>query len=550
LRKESFASSENERNGVKGFSWEIAKRPRAAACPYFPVSVTKKIAFGAAASWFSRGVTIVLALVLMPVLFHHLGKEELGVWLLLAQTSAVIFILDFGLGTTLTRRIAMAKGKSGSDPESPLNEETRREIANLVESARRVYQWLAVGTFLVSSLSGFIYLQRLHLTTVSLPVVWTAWGILCLSQAFGVWAEVWNCLVCGVGYVGWDAVLGSFIYTVTLLLQIVTLYLGGGLVALATVAAIGMFAQRYLVLGFARRRRPEVFKMRGTFDGAVVRSMISPSLRAWATAFGIIMVMNTDQFFIASLTGAAQIPAYRAAYLVLYNLYMMALTTAGVSAVFISHLWQAGQITEIHRVVVRNLRLGLGVMAAGGACILVLGPRLFDVWLGRGNFIGHPILVIFFVLLFLETQSGIITLGSRATEDEAFAPWALGAGVLKLILAAFLGVHFGLLGIASSTLFAQLATNDWYMVFRGLKRLQISFENHVVNVIFPVAGLFVAVTFAVWLPTSENLFATEWEAVLAGSAIAGILLAAFMWFFVLEPGHRHRVTAWRQLARQ
>ena len=53
-------------------------------------------------SWFSRAVTIVLALVLMPVLFHHLAKEELGVWLMLAQTSALLLILDLGLSSVLT----------------------------------------------------------------------------------------------------------------------------------------------------------------------------------------------------------------------------------------------------------------------------------------------------------------------------------------------------------------------------------------------------------------------------------------------------------------
>ena len=120
---------------------KIAKRPRAAACPHGPdicgkiiVSVTKRIAFAAAASWFSRGVTIVLALVLMPVLFHHLAKEELGIWLLLSQGSALLFIFDPGFGPTLSRRIALAKGKSGSDPNAPLNEETLREIADLVAS--------------------------------------------------------------------------------------------------------------------------------------------------------------------------------------------------------------------------------------------------------------------------------------------------------------------------------------------------------------------------------------------------------------------------------
>ena len=198
------------------------------------MSVTKRIAFAAAASWFSRGVTIVLALILMPVLFHHLAKEELGIWLLLSQASAVLFIFDFGLGPTLTRRIALAKGKSGSNPNGPLNEETLREITDMVASGRRVYQILATTAFLISTLLGCIYLERLHLAMVSLPVVWTAWAVLCLSQAFGLWAEVWNCLLCGVGFVGWDAVLGSFISTVTMLVQIVTLYLGGGLIALAT----------------------------------------------------------------------------------------------------------------------------------------------------------------------------------------------------------------------------------------------------------------------------------------------------------------------------
>jgi len=47
------------------------------------MSVSRRILFGAAATWFSRGLTILLGLVLLPVLFRHLPKEELGVWLLL-----------------------------------------------------------------------------------------------------------------------------------------------------------------------------------------------------------------------------------------------------------------------------------------------------------------------------------------------------------------------------------------------------------------------------------------------------------------------------------
>src|SRR4051794_29460896 len=97
------------------------------------MSISRRIAFGAAASWFSRGVSIVLGLVLMPVLFHHLPKEELGVWLLLGQSWAAMGILDLASGAPPPRRIALAKGKSGADLNAPLTPETLREIADLVE---------------------------------------------------------------------------------------------------------------------------------------------------------------------------------------------------------------------------------------------------------------------------------------------------------------------------------------------------------------------------------------------------------------------------------
>src|SRR5438046_10746148 len=109
------------------------------------MSVTRRIAFGVTASWFSRCITILLGLILLPVLFRHLPKEELGVWLLLGQSWAAMGILDLGFGVTLTRRIALAKGKSGGDPSVVLTDETKREIADLVECGRRIYRIMAGG---------------------------------------------------------------------------------------------------------------------------------------------------------------------------------------------------------------------------------------------------------------------------------------------------------------------------------------------------------------------------------------------------------------------
>jgi O-antigen/teichoic acid export membrane protein len=502
------------------------------------MSITRRILFGAAASWFSRGVTILLGLVLMPVLFRTLPKEELGIWLLLGQSWATLGILDLGFGVTLTRRIAFAKGRSGSEPNVPLNVATNAEIADLMATGLRIYRILAVLAFTVAFGLGFFYLRSLSLDAVALTSVWTAWGILCLSQALMVWATPWTCLLQGVGYIGWDAILASFVVALTLIGQIVVALCGGSLVSLAVVAAGGAILQRAVILGFSRRKRPELFQLQGAWRKDKFRSMLPLALKAWLTSLGLMLVLNSDQFFVARMEGATELPAFRAAYVILLNINMLAVTVAGASSVFIAHLWQAGDIKEVKRIVIRNLRLGLFTMVAGGGLILGLGPRFFDLWLGSGNFVGYPTLMVFFALLVLEAQCYILATASRATEDEVFALWALTAGGLKLLLSWILGLRFGLLGIALGTLIAQLCTNHWFMVYRGLQRLQIGLSIHSKLVLVPVTILFLLCLGASLGVARLASQLPGWVTVGASSAMAGAFWLAAVWGFVLDGPQR------------
>ena len=475
----------------------------------------------------------------MPVLFRTLPKEELGVWLLLGQSWAVLGIFDLGFGATLTRRIAFASSRAATN--GSLNAESIRELADLVATGRRVYCGLAVFAFIFSFIAGFFYLQTLDLSAVALWRVWLAWGILCLSQAVSVRASVWNCVLQGVGYVGWDTILSSISGALALAAQILVVICGGGLVSLATVAAGGALVQRFLSLGFARHKRPDAFSARGNWNSALFRSMISPALRAWFTSFGLLLALNTDQFLVARLKGASELPAYRGAYILFLNLNVIAVTVSSASSVFIAQLWQEGNRVAARRIVMRNVRLALLLMGIGGATVLGLGGHLFRFWLGPENFVGYPILCVFFLLMFLEAQCFTITSGSRATEDEAFASWTLTAGVLKILLSLFLVSFWGLFGIAVATLIAQLTTNHWFMVTRGLSRLEIGLKEHLIQNIAPVVAIgitaFAIVRCACVLLNGYALSITVITGLLFGSAILGLSL----WFLVLEEEQRLRL---------
>ncbi len=505
------------------------------------MTIARRILFGAAASWFSRGLTIVLGLVLMPVLFRTLPHEELGLWLLLGQSWATLGILDFGFGVTLTRRIAFAKGKSGSAPTAKLGEASRTEIADLVATGLRLYRGLALLAFAVSTGLGLLYLRSLELETVSLGAVWTGWALLCLAQALTLWAAPWTCLLQGVGHVGWDALVGSFVHAITLLAQIAVALAGGGLVALAFVAAAGALVQRAAILGFAKRKQPDLFSLRGRWRGDMLRSMAPLAGKAWLTAFGGILALNTDQFFVATFEGTRELPAYRAAYVLLLNLNIAAVTFASASAVFVSHLWTEDRRTEVQDILINNLRIGLFLMAAGGGWLLGAGNQFFALWLGPGNFVGTPILAVFFVLLLLETQCFICSTASRATEDEAFASSSISGGLLKLLLSWILVKPFGLLGVALATLAAQFATNHWFMVWRSFGRLGVRTTDYAAKVALPTIFVFLAASVGTLGIVRAPIFEEPLPAVACSAMFAAAVLFGFAWCLALKPLQRQRL---------
>ena len=493
-------------------------------------------------------MSILLGLVLMPVLFRHLSKEELGVWLLLGQSCAVLGVFDLGFGAVLTRRIAFAVGKNSQDLGDELPVEAVEEIADLVATGRRMYCWLALSAFVVSFSAGWFYLKGLDLRGISMGTVWVAWGVLCLSQALSIWAAVWTCLLQGVGYVGWDSVLGTLVNSLTLLVQMVLVLFRSGLEGLAFTAAAGALTQRWLILRFARRRRAELFRSAGRWRTEMFRGMLRPALRAWLTSLGCLLVANTDQFFIAAHKGASAIPAYRAAFLLVINLHLLAGVFCAPSQVFVSRLWQAGQLQQIRAILRRNARLGLLAMSCGGGAILALGPTLFDFWLGPGNFVGYPVLGIFLGMFALEHHANVFGSCGRATDDEAYAASSIAAGVLKLGLASLLSLRLGLTGLALSTLVAQGLTNDWFMVYRSAKRLRIEFATHFREVLVPCLLIFLAAL--ILGKAAGQLFSEQRLLVRVGtvSLVAGLLLGASVWRLGLDASQRTRVLQWASFA--
>ena len=495
------------------------------------MSVGKRVFIAVSISWLSKVVTIFLSLMLIPLLFKHLGKEELGFWFLLGQSTAFLALMDFGISPTLTRRIAFAKGKNGGDYDVKFSQETKKEIADLIFSGKIIYRYLTILVFLLSWVTGYIFISNIEFEQVNANTVWVAWTIMCLGHALSVWGGLWTCLLQGTGNVGLDFSVNMVINISIIVTQMIVVVSGGGLIELAIVNVLGALTTRYLILVISYIRSPELFRISGVWNKDLVQSMCYPAFKAWLTAVGAFCVLRTDQYFIALYEGTKDIPTYHASYQLVSNLSAIVIVFAIASRSFISQSWQAGCIQDVQKIVIRNLRLGLGVMVCGVACLLLAGENVINLWLGEGNYLGSNILIIFCIMLTLDAQQQIIYSASRATEFEVyFISWLL-AGTLNIIFTLYLVKYYGVFGVALGTLLAQLITNNWYVCYRGLKRLQISANTYLFQVLSPVVLQFI-IAFLVGHYLLQNYFGNS-------SDIVRLMVALLVTGSVLTLGGLH-----------
>lgn len=506
------------------------------------MSIGKRIAFAVSTSWISRFVTISLSLILIPILFRHLGKEELGFWFLLGQSGAFLGLMDLGISPTITRRIAFAKGKNGVNPDIALSTESMHEISILVATGRVIYRYLSISVFIIAWLLGLVYITQIELLQLDIQTILIAWTIMCLSHALGVWVAMWNALLQGLGYVGWDTLISTFIGILTLSIQIVVVLQGGGLIALSIVTALSVLISRFLMYIFISRREPKLFILKGKWSLLLVKDMTKPALKAWITSLGAFLILRTDQYFIGYFQGVKDIPSYHAAFQIVSNLFILATIFASVSSVFVSHLWESGNIIKVQQIVQRNLHLGLSIMVCGVASFLLIGENIFNLWLGEGYFIGYAVLSVFCIMLTLEAQHVIISFASRATEYEVFAIVALLSGVLNIVFTWLLIGPFGVLGVAVGTLLAQLFTNNWFVVYHGLRRLKMSLITYLWNTIFPIVIVFISALGCGWLGLQLiPIFSSDLYKIIVVIPITMLVLFVAIWILVLSHAERIKI---------
>lgn len=452
-----------------------------------------------------------------------MGKEELGLWFLLGQSGAFLALMDMGAAPVLIRHIAFSVA-SGSG---------REELADLLVVANAFYRFQAIAVFILAWICGVLFFGLLNFEQIGRETAIIVWTVLCFGHGLTVWSGVLPCILQGTGHIGSSLIPGMIFNIIITAGQAVSIFLGGGLLEMSIIFVLGTLAIRYSTLLLLKFKEPQILNLKGTWNPALFRKLLKPALRSWVTALGGFALLKTDQYFIASFKSVSLIPAYHAAYQIISNIYMLAVSLAGATGVHISYLWQSKSFRRLNDLILRNMQIALAIMVCGIVCISLVGEDLLNLWLGKGNYIGDQVIALFCVTLLLQVQHEMLISFTRSTGLEIFVYSAVAAGGINVILTIILIKPFGVAGVAVSTLLAQLLTNNWYGVWTGLSRFNISLQQYFREVIFPVmlTGV-VALTFGYGIMHIVNSSIPHVWRILPILLVCAAVLSAAIWYFI------------------
>lgn len=477
--------------------------------------MNRRILHGAAAGAAYTGVAAAAGVVQLRLVVKALPADIAGLWLLFLTIGAYVAFFDLGMSPTVGREISFSLGA----PDLGEAARTQR-IGELMATLWHAFRALAgVVAFLCLGIGEAV----LHSATTyrSNPSVEWAWAIFCAGAAFNLLGGAALAGLFGLGEVAAEKVIRCTGVLAGLALMFAALLLHMGIVGFA--CAWMLQGAITGLLGWLRLRRHFPHGLgRYRPNWTIARTLTGPAIKLASIQLGAILILQSANPLIALLIGPAAIPPYEALSKIAITLMTLALLIVNSSSPFFSMSYAAGAMEEMKLLLLRNLRLGVGLMAVLVAFVAVNGDRIISVWLGPNMFAGFPVLWVLLSMVLLEVHHVIFATAVMAAGKIVFVRVALLSGVINILLAIALAGRFGLLGIALAVAIGQVLTNNWYAPYFAIRFFHMRCGPLLRDVWAPI-GLLLAAA----IGADTLIRRTPW---LAGSSALALVAAAILSF--------------------
>ncbi|WP_372621857.1 flippase [Falsiroseomonas sp.] len=386
-----------------------------------------------------RGLPLLLALALTPVLVHQMGIERWGLFTLALALVGVFGVFDLGLGAALTRALAARIGKG-----------ERAGSTELAGAALTALALVGAGVAAVAFLFVPFLVQRLLNTPPELQAeAVTAFRLLCLATPLVVLnAALWGTLAAYQRFRAANLItipVSTFYY----LGPVLVLFVWQSLVGVILVLLAARLANTVCYFWLARRDLP------GLGPALPRWASVAPLLRmgGWMSASGILTqaLLYADRFLVGALLTLSAVAFYATPLDLVMRMWILpvAVAQAMLPAMASAYATHAPMTAGLLR---RGALLAMAAVLPACLLLVALGPELLRLWLGAEFAAGGGrVLQILAVGIFFScTAFAPGALLDAIGRPDVNAKWQLAQAAVFLPLSAVGLLWLGIEGAAAA----------------------------------------------------------------------------------------------------
>lgn len=408
--------------------------------------IRRRVILGTTTSLAAKAVTLATWFLLTPFLLRRLGATHYGLWVLVGSFVAYGSLLNFGVGSALTKYVAEYR--------------SRGELASgrsVVATSLWLYLALGLAAILLSLVAAPLYPALFRVPAAERELA--ALLVIVMGVNVGVAIPCTATTSVLMGLQRYDLYNGVTL-AVTLLSAVATvaaLLLGGGVVAMTAVNIPILLLVQIPAIVMIRRIAPELgFGLRGA-RLSTARRVLAFSSSLFVGDVAARLQTQTDEIVIGVLLAVSSVTPYAIARKLGEGAQMVTESFLKVILPLASELHAVDDHARLRALYLASTRLTLAIYVPA-ACVLVVIPDLvLRLWVGP-EFVAYAPLVALLTLAGLfgvaRWPAANVLNGMGRARFQAAA--AIGNGLANIGLSVALVGPYGLTGVAVGTLIPML----------------------------------------------------------------------------------------------
>lgn len=478
-------------------------------------------------------VGLVTGFVTMPLVVHHLGPAEFGLWVLATGLVGYVGVLDLGLSPTLVNETAALLARDEPD--------ARRRLGETASTIFAVYAVLGALGGIVLAAVGWAAPALFQVPPDDLGTFRIVLLVVGLQTALGLPMSVWNGLLSGLQAFQLLNAIGVVTTIVRAAVTVSLVLAGQGLVTLVA-ASFAITLVAWTVACWAAHRRIPGLRVRPSgFRRARLREIgrFSTAMVVWTLAGAALHQL--DRILIGVFLPVAALTTYEVgARLAVYSRTVMH-SWLSIVMPATSSLAARGERGRLRALYLRSTRWVLATYGGVAVALIGLGGPLVRLWMGDGfgeSYVVMSLLVAGSLVQSQNVVAHVMLPGMR--ELRVFTRFMAVYPVVTATCAVTGIVTGGLVGLAAGTATSMLVMETAFLVLIVRTRFDVSIARVVARVHVPVAKALSPVV--LWVAMVRS-FATvdSWLVLAATAVIAGIVFLAGVWTAAMTPAERRAV---------